>query len=114
MERELELARANYKKYSENLEQARIDQELEAAKISSLNIMQAPSLSPTPASPQPLPTLALGCVGSLIAGIGVALWYERPLRRRQRRSRPGTGAREMDEIVTARPRRTEAAPANPR
>ena len=59
MERELELARANYRKYSENLEQARIDQELQVAKITSLNFMQPPSLSSTPISPQPLPTLAL-------------------------------------------------------
>ena len=51
LEREIELARANYRKYAENLEQARIDQELEEAKITSLNLMQAPSFSVTPVSP---------------------------------------------------------------
>ena len=43
LEREIDLARTNYRKYAENLEQARIDQELEQAKISSLNLMQPPS-----------------------------------------------------------------------
>src|SRR5262245_23606735 len=81
MEREIELARANYKKYSENLEQARIDQELEVAKISSLNLMQPPSLIVTPVSPQPLPTLAFGLCGSVIASIGMALLFHRAERR---------------------------------
>src|SRR5439155_6940515 len=77
MERELELARANYRKYSENLEQARIDQELQVAKITSLNFMQPPSLSSTPVSPQPLPTLALGTCVSALMSVCIALLAER-------------------------------------
>jgi uncharacterized protein involved in exopolysaccharide biosynthesis len=77
LERELELARANYRKYSENLEQARIDEELEAAKISSLNVMQPPSLTATPVTPQPVPTLALGLATSFLAAVAFALLTDR-------------------------------------
>jgi uncharacterized protein involved in exopolysaccharide biosynthesis len=114
MERELELARANYKKYSENLEQARIDQELETAKISSLNLMQPPSLSVTPVSPQPLPTLAFGLCGSVVASFGVALLFHRPSRRISRPRLARTTARDPDSGPAARPRRGEVAPASPR
>ncbi len=114
MEREIELARANYKKYSENLEQARIDQELEAAKISSLNLMQSPSLSVTPVSPQPLPTLALGLCGSIVASVGVALLFHRPERRVPRPRLARTPAVEAEPSPPTRSRRSEVAPANPR
>ncbi len=114
MEREIELARANYKKYSENLEQARIDQELEAAKISSLNLMQAPSLSVTPVSPQPLPTLALGLCGSVVASVGVALLFHRPERRVRRPRLARTPAVEEDPTPPTRSRRSEVAPVSPR
>jgi uncharacterized protein involved in exopolysaccharide biosynthesis len=113
MERELDLARANYKKYSENLEQARIDQELEAAKISSLNLMQAPTLSPTPISPQPLPTLAVGGVLSMMAALGLALLNHQPASRPMPRVRRAS-ARRREEDSSARGRRGEPAPAVPR
>src|SRR5205823_2619425 len=114
LEREIDLARASYKKYSENLEQARIDQELETAKISSLNLMQPPSLSVTPVSPQPLPTLAFGFCGSLVASLGVALCFHRPRRRASRPRLARTTALEADSSPPPRPRRSEVAPANPR
>ena len=116
LERELDLARTNYKKYSENLEQARIDQELETAKISSLNLMQAPTLSATPVSPQPLPTLTLGLCAAVMASFGVAVLSHRPQRRRP--TRPRLARSSIPELATgsppARPRRSEVAPANPR
>jgi uncharacterized protein involved in exopolysaccharide biosynthesis len=114
MEREIDLARANYKKYSENLEQARIDQELEAAKISSLNLMQAPSLSVTPVSPQPLPTLAFGLCGSVVASVGVALLFHRPERRVRRPRLARTPAVEEEPTPPTRSRRSEVAPVSPR
>ena len=73
LEREIDLARANSRKYAENLEQARINQELEEAKISSLNLLQAPSVSETPVSPKVIPTLAVGLVVSVLSSFGVAL-----------------------------------------
>jgi uncharacterized protein involved in exopolysaccharide biosynthesis len=73
LEREIDLARFNCRKHAENLEQTRINQELEQAKISSLNSMQPPTFSETPISPRPLATLAVGIVGALFLGLGVAL-----------------------------------------
>jgi polysaccharide biosynthesis protein PslE len=114
LEREIELARANYRKYSENLEQARIDHELDAAKISSLNLMQAPTLSQTPVSPQPLATLAMGFCLSGMASIGVALLAHRPPRRRPARPRIAPESVPRTSPPPGRPRRGETAAANPR
>lgn len=76
LEREIDIARTNYRRYTDNLEQARIDRELQNAKISSLNLMQPPSLTQTPVSPNPKLTLALGIVLAGVAGLGVALIAE--------------------------------------
>jgi polysaccharide biosynthesis protein PslE len=116
LERELDLARANYKKYSENFEQARIDHEVEAAKISSLNLMQAPTLSVTPVSPQPIPTLALGLSGSLIASLGVALLFHRAPVPRSARTRARRAPAVAPEISSPplRSRHGEPAAVKPR
>jgi uncharacterized protein involved in exopolysaccharide biosynthesis len=116
LEREIELARASYRKYSENLEQVRIDQELDAAKISSLSVMQPPSLSETPASPQPLPTLALGIFGSAMASVVVALLCHRPDRPRRSVHSPSRHVTREAPAASGppRPRRSEAAAARPR
>jgi len=116
LEREIELARGNYRKYSENLEQARIDQELQAAKISSLNFMQQPTLSSTPVSPQPLPTLALGTCAAALMSVGVTLLAERRPRR-VAATNPGTSPRVVDPSplpIASRSRRGEVVPVNPR
>ena len=63
LEREIELTRANYRKYSENLEQARIDQELDAAKISSLNLMQPPTSERHARQPTTSPDVGPGLFG---------------------------------------------------
>jgi len=107
MEREIELARASYRKYSENLEQVRIDQELETAKISSLNVMQAPTLSQTPATPEPMATLALGGCLSLLASVGVALLFNRPPPRVRGSARPIVDSEYEVSPTAARPRRAE-------
>ena len=73
LEREIDLARANLRRYAENLEEARITQQLEEANISSLNVMQPPTFSDTPVSPKPIATLAVGFVGAVMASFGVAL-----------------------------------------
>jgi polysaccharide biosynthesis protein PslE len=116
LEREIDLARASYRKYSENLEQVRIDQELDAAKISSLNVMQPPSKSVTPVSPQPLPTLALGIFGSAMASVVVALLCHRPERPRRTGQSPARPVARDSAPASppARPRRSEAVPASPR
>lgn len=79
LQREIELVRNNYRVYAENLEQARINEELEQAKLSGLSMMQPPTLSPTPVSPIPRFVFMLGVLVSCFASIGiiVALEYRR-------------------------------------
>jgi uncharacterized protein involved in exopolysaccharide biosynthesis len=111
IEREIDLTRANYRKYSENLEQVRIDQELETAKISSLNLMQPPTFSETPATPDPIVTLTMGACGSLLAGVGFALLYHQPARKR--RSRKAKESARENGSATSHSRSLEVA-AKPR
>jgi uncharacterized protein involved in exopolysaccharide biosynthesis len=114
IEREIDLARTNYRKYSENLEQVRIDQEIEAAKISSLNLMQPPTFSETPASPDPIVTLAMGACGSLLAGIGFALLRHPPYRKRRSGSRRLRQPAHENGSSATLPRSLEVAASKPR
>jgi uncharacterized protein involved in exopolysaccharide biosynthesis len=114
IEREIDLARTNYRKYSENLEQVRIDQELETAKISSLNLMQPPTFSETPATPDPIVTLALGGIGSLLAGVGMALLYHQPSRKRRSASRRAKEPAHENGSAASHPRSLEVAAGKPR
>jgi uncharacterized protein involved in exopolysaccharide biosynthesis len=116
LERDIDLARTNFRSYSENLEQARIDRELDAAKISSLNLLQPPSLSETPVSPAPIPTLALGFAVAVLSSLSMALVADR--RSASWAATTATSASTVREPSPAplfpRSRRNEMAPANPR
>lgn len=81
LQREIDLASANYRRYSEHLEQARIDEELKKAKISSINLMQHPTLSLTPVSPNPKLVLVGGFLCSCLLGASVMLLPDRTARR---------------------------------
>jgi len=83
LEMEIELAKVDYKTYRENLEQARINNELEEKKITSLNLMEAPTFVETPVFPSPFVTLGAGGILSLISAFGVAVFFDR---RKQYRS----------------------------
>ena len=54
LEREANLLDTNYRRYSENLEQARIDESLEAQRISNITVAQPATFNPKPASPKKL------------------------------------------------------------
>jgi capsular exopolysaccharide synthesis family protein len=74
--REIEIQDANYRKYSENLEQARIDDALETGKISNISILQAATLPVRPASSRRMLTLLLGLAVGIFGGIGLAFISE--------------------------------------
>lgn len=67
LEREAEILRRKYLRYSDNLEQARIDAELEKQKISSVSLAQAPTLAGKPVSPSKL-LVGLGSIVLAFAG----------------------------------------------
>ena len=54
LERRATIAATNYRRYIDNREQARINDALEANRISNVNIVQPPSLVEEPVSPKPL------------------------------------------------------------
>lgn len=76
LQRELGMQEAKYRKYAENREQARIDQALEAQKVSNITIVQPAVGYSEPVRPRPGRNLAVGFFLSLILGIGVAFFWE--------------------------------------
>ena len=76
LERDQSILNRKYFRYSDNLEQARIDAELEAQKISSVSIAQAPTLAEKPVSPKKV-FVGLGAMAlALAATAGTILGLE--------------------------------------
>jgi uncharacterized protein involved in exopolysaccharide biosynthesis len=76
MQRELSLVDAKYRKYSESLEQARIDQAMETNKISNISVVQAATASMKPIRPRKALNLALGLFLGIFGGVGLAFFSE--------------------------------------
>ena len=74
--REVDLNDASYRKYSENLEQARIDEALQTERISNISIVQPASYEVKPARPQRLLTLVVGLLIGSCGSVGLALVAE--------------------------------------
>ena len=82
-QREVDLLEKNYAKYSANLEQSRIDQQLEVQQMSNISVVQPASFEPKPVSPRVLLSLALGFLAATFGGLGLPLaidQFERPTR----------------------------------
>lgn len=76
LEREVKIRKSNYQKYSESLEQARIDQALEMQKISNITVVQPASLPVRSIWPKTKVNLAVGILLGLIGGLGLAFLSE--------------------------------------
>jgi uncharacterized protein involved in exopolysaccharide biosynthesis len=76
LQRELSLLDSKYRKYSENLEQARIDQALLTNKISNISVVQDPTTSPEAVRPRKALNIALGFFLGIFGGIGLAFFSE--------------------------------------
>ena len=76
LERKVDLLQENHRNYSIRLEQCRIDKELASERITNVNIVQPASYVGAPASPNKAMVLALGVVGALLSGFGVAAMAE--------------------------------------
>lgn len=97
-QREVDLLEASYKKYSANLEQSRIDQQLEVQQMSNVSVVQPASLEPKPIRPRVLLTLLLGLAVATLGGVALPLaadQYERSIRIDEREisktAAPGNG-----------------------
>jgi uncharacterized protein involved in exopolysaccharide biosynthesis len=76
LQRELSLLDGKYRKYSDNLEQARIDQAMESTKISNISVVQAATASMKPIRPRKVLNLALSLFLGIFGGIGLAFFSE--------------------------------------
>lgn len=74
--REVQLAREKYFRYSENLEQARIDEALDQERISNLAVAQYATLAEKPVSPNKLLVGALSLVLALAAAAALVCLCE--------------------------------------
>jgi uncharacterized protein involved in exopolysaccharide biosynthesis len=75
-QREMDIQDANYRKYYEKLEQARIDQALEVGKISNISVVQPATYPVKPVRPRKMLNLALGLFLGVFGGIGLAFFSE--------------------------------------
>ena len=76
LQRELGLQDTKYRKYSENREQARIDQAMEMTKISNISLIQKATASLKPVKPKKALNLALGLFLGIFGGLGLAFFSE--------------------------------------
>ena len=76
LEREVNLLDNNYRTYLTNLEQTRIDEELEKQRISNISVIQPASLNRKPVSPQLFMNVLLGFIFAATGSMGLALACE--------------------------------------
>ncbi len=76
MQREIELLDAQYRKYTINLDQSRIDRALEDQKLSSISIMQPATYQRKPIRPRKALNLALGVLAGAIGSIFLVFLLE--------------------------------------
>lgn len=76
LKREIEVQEANYRKYSENLEQARIDNALEIGKISNISVVQPATLPIRPTGPRRMLNIALGLLLGIFGAMFLAFFSE--------------------------------------
>ncbi len=74
--RELETQKNNYRKYSESLEQTRIDQALEMEKISNISVVQPATFPVRPIRPNKRMNLLIGLMLGILGGVALAFLAE--------------------------------------
>jgi uncharacterized protein involved in exopolysaccharide biosynthesis len=76
LQRDVDLIEADYRKYATNLEQARIDQQLEVQRMSNISIAQPASYEPRPVHPRTTLNLLLGLCAGALGGLALPLMLE--------------------------------------
>lgn len=72
LEREIDVLDGKYRRYADNLEQARIDEALQKDRLSSINVIQPPTFSDDPVDFSNTMLAGAGLLGSILAGCGAA------------------------------------------
>ncbi len=107
LSREIEIQDIGYRKYAIDTEQARIDQSLEAARISNISVAQPATFDPYPTSPRIYLNLLLGFIAAVCASIGMAVVTESY--QRWKESVSSEGMSNWDQLMT----RETSLPPNP-
>lgn len=76
LERDIDVCQATYRKYAAGMEQAKIDQARELARISNITVAQPATYEPEVVSPQKAMCLAIGVLCGMLAAVGVACWAD--------------------------------------
>jgi len=76
LQREVDLLETDYRKYAVNLEQARIDRQLETQRMSNITVAQPASYEPRPVRPRKMWNLLLGLCAGLCGAVGLPLLLE--------------------------------------
>jgi uncharacterized protein involved in exopolysaccharide biosynthesis len=76
LQRQLDVAQANYLKYSDKLEEARINRELDTERISNVKVVQPASLTLKAVSPKRLLILLLSCFVLGTASIAITQLFD--------------------------------------
>ena len=76
LSRKIALLKENYQRYMTNREQARIAEDLEKRRISSISVIQPPTLPLRPSKPKRLQNLILAFLLAVFGGIGIAYAFE--------------------------------------
>lgn len=76
LERDLATQKSSYRKYSDSLEQARIDEALDMQRISNISIVEPATYTVDPARPKTFLNLALGFFLGIFGALGLAFFSE--------------------------------------
>ena len=77
LERDVETLQGSYHKYAANLEQTRVDQALEAQRMSNISVAQTATLEARAVGPHTASNLLLSLVLGAVGGLGLALVRDR-------------------------------------
>ena len=105
--RNVKIMEESYVAHSQRLEQARLDEALLAQRITSVNVVQSPTLEHRPVSPNKMLTAALGLFGMLATLVGLPLLFaEQPSQSKvETTTKPERPAMPEDPAVTEQKRR---------
>lgn len=76
LQRDCTIGDTTYRKYANNLEQARIDHQLQQHNISNISVAQPATYSDKPSKPRKLLNLVLALFFGTVCGVGLTIWRD--------------------------------------